>query len=219
MLYARHNKISESLQPAHTDISQLPHGAGPAGESSASAKACQDAPIASPPPLPACVNGSAAAGSASAEPVPNGQAATHHRAHQSAPYPVIRSVYFTSANPFPEMEAFVIDSVNRYALDLYRFGGGMKAALSEYLSCLGGSEVRAILLGTRQGDPNGSEWLEMRAAVGSHSRSSEVAVLAPTDPSWPQVLRVHPVLDWTYDDIWSFLRELDVEYCSLYDQG
>ncbi|WOO79680.1 FAD synthase [Vanrija pseudolonga] len=201
VLYERHNKVSASLQPAHTDISQLPHGSGPAGESSASAKACQDAPIASPPPLPACVNGSASA-SASAEPVANGQPATHHRAHQSAPYPVIRSVYFTSANPFPEMEAFVIESVNRYALDLYRFGGGMKAALSEYLSCLGGSEVRAILLGTRQGDPNG-----------------KVAVLAPTDPSWPQVLRVHPVLDWTYDDIWSFLRELDVEYCSLYDEG
>ncbi|TXT06057.1 hypothetical protein VHUM_03530 [Vanrija humicola] len=152
VLYERHNKVAAALQPAHTDISQLEHGAGPAAMSSASAKAYIDAPIASPPPLP--------------------------------------------------MEAFVIESVNRYALDLYRFGGGMKAALSAYLSCVGGSDVRAILLGTRQGDPNG-----------------KVAVLAPTDPSWPQVLRVHPVLDWSYDDIWSFLRELDVDYCSLYDEG
>ncbi|KAL1409661.1 3'-phosphoadenosine 5'-phosphosulfate sulfotransferase [Vanrija albida] len=201
VLYERHNKVAAALQPTHTDISALEHGAGPARDSSASAAVTLDAPIASPPPLPPCVNGSSSSSSAP-EAAANGQPATHHRAQQSAPYPFIRSVYFTSPNPFPEMEAFVIESVNRYALDLYRFGGGMKAALSEYLSCLGGSEVRAILLGTRQGDPNG-----------------KVAVLAPTDPSWPQVLRVHPVLDWTYDDIWSFLRELDVEYCSLYDQG
>ncbi|KLT40178.1 adenine nucleotide alpha hydrolases-like protein [Cutaneotrichosporon oleaginosum] len=108
------------------------------------------------------------------------------------------------AAPPPPLPAnkFVIDSATRYKLDLWRFGGGMKSALSEYLGCGGGSDVRAILLGTRQGDPNGN-----------------VAVLAPTDPSWPQVLRVHPVLDWTYAEVWQFLRELDVPWCSLYDEG
>lgn len=50
-----------------------------------------------------------------------------------------------------------MESTSRYGLDLYRFGGGMKAALEEYLGCGGGKGVRGVLVGTRHGDPNGSE--------------------------------------------------------------
>lgn len=82
--------------------------------------------------------------------------ATHH--HQRKPgtlYPPIRSVYITAPYPFEEMEEFVLDSVQVYNLDLWRFGGGMKAALEEYLKCEGGKDVKGILVGTRRGDPNG----------------------------------------------------------------
>lgn len=33
----------------------------------------------------------------------------------------------------------------------------MKAALRDYLRCEGGEGVKAMLMGTREGDPNGSE--------------------------------------------------------------
>ncbi|GMK58182.1 hypothetical protein CspeluHIS016_0502140 [Cutaneotrichosporon spelunceum] len=193
VLYARHNTPSH---PPPRAVLPVVSPAPPHDEPvlSPSFRAYLEGPAAPPPPLPANVaNGEQA------------RSATHHMpTHGSAAvlYPPIRSVYFTAPNPFPTLERFVIDSATRYRLDLWRFGGGMKSALSEYLGCGGGKDVRAILLGTRQGDPNGN-----------------VAVLAPTDPSWPQVLRVHPVLDWSYAEVWQFLRELDVPWCTLYDEG
>ena len=32
-------------------------------------------------------------------------------------------------------------------------------------------------------------------------------------------MRIHPVIDWHYAEIWTFIRELGGEYCSLYDMG
>ncbi|ODO06497.1 FMN adenylyltransferase [Cryptococcus wingfieldii CBS 7118] len=127
---------------------------------------------------------------------------THHHPPSPLPYQPIRSVYITAPNPFPELDEFVLACTERYGLDLWRFGGGMKSALEEWLKCGGGKSVKGVLVGTRQGDPNG-----------------EVEVLAHTDPTWPQFLRVHPILHWTYSDVWDFLLELNVPYCVLYDEG
>ena len=32
-------------------------------------------------------------------------------------------------------------------------------------------------------------------------------------------MRIFPILEWDYCSIWHFLRQLDLPYCSLYDEG
>lgn len=65
--------------------------------------------------------------------------------------------------------------------------------------------------------------------VGEGADSVRTAALTPftrTDAGWPDFMRVHPVLDWSYTQIWEFLREPSltlgggpIEWCELYDYG
>ncbi|KAF8395267.1 hypothetical protein HHK36_019209 [Tetracentron sinense] len=112
----------------------------------------------------------------------------------------IRTIYFESPSAFPEINSFTYETATTYDLqmDIIRldFKSGLEALLRE-------KPIKAIFLGTRIGDPN---------AVGQEQFS-------PSSPGWPPFMRVNPILDWSYRDVWAFLLTCKVQYCNLYDQG
>ncbi|KAL1856523.1 3'-phosphoadenosine 5'-phosphosulfate sulfotransferase [Diaporthe australafricana] len=118
------------------------------------------------------------------------------------PFPsTLQSVYIVAPDPFAEVDAFVERSAAAYHLDLCRYALPMRAALAAHLRDR--PRLRAVFVGTRRTDPHG--------AALTH--------FDPTDGDWPAFVRVHPVIDWHYAEIWAFLRHLDIPYISLYDQG
>ncbi|KAK6385306.1 hypothetical protein LTR65_009232 [Meristemomyces frigidus] len=113
----------------------------------------------------------------------------------------LRSVYIISPHPFPQVDAFVNTTQHLYHLRLARYAKPMKEAFADYLADQ--PAVRAIFVGTRRTDPHGAE----------------LTHFDPTDRGWPSFMRIHPVIDWHYADIWTFIKEMGVEYCPLYDMG
>ncbi|KAI9797126.1 MAG: 3'-phosphoadenosine 5'-phosphosulfate sulfotransferase [Piccolia ochrophora] len=116
---------------------------------------------------------------------------------EEAPLPdTLQSVYIVPEHPFPEVDDFVAHTAQLYRLDLARYSLPMKAAFEEYLHEKEGG-VKAIFVGTRRTDPHGAD----------------LSSFDETDRGWPKFMRVHPVLEWRYAEIWT------VPYCSLYDLG
>lgn len=97
----------------------------------------------------------------------------------------IQSVYIKTPHPFPEVETFVQQCEETYSLNLTRYTTPMKAAFASYLADF--PSVRAIFVGTRRTDPHGAN----------------LTHFDETDHGWPKFMRVHPVINWHYVEIWS----------------
>ncbi|GEM12617.1 FAD synthetase [Rhodotorula toruloides] len=114
--------------------------------------------------------------------------------------PPIPTIYVRCPSPFPQVEAFVALCARWYALELETVEGGMREALQVYVdrrktSLTDGASaqrgaIKAVLVGTRRNDPHGQH----------------LQPFSPTDAGWPDFMRVHPILNWSYGDVWAFLR-------------
>ncbi|KAI5288945.1 hypothetical protein KEM54_004649, partial [Ascosphaera aggregata] len=118
---------------------------------------------------------------------------------QSFPPQSIPAIYAQPAHPFPSVETFIHTSAKTYHLSIQTCPNNpphttLKSIFASYLESH--PSIRAILVGTRRTDPYGEK----------------LTHFARTDHGWPDFMRVHPVIDWRYAEIWAFIRHLGVEY-------
>lgn len=118
----------------------------------------------------------------------------------------IPSIYALPPDPFQEVEDFVLSSAAAYHLSITKYttrppSSTLRSSFENYLSRHPG--IKAIFVGTRRTDPHGAK----------------LTHFDQTDHGWPDFVRVHPVIDWQYAEIWAFIRHLGLRYCSLYDDG
>lgn len=118
---------------------------------------------------------------------------------------ILKGFYVYEENQFEEIEQFISDVEQRYSkkLNLERIHNvsDVKQGLRVYLNIH--HNIKAIFVGTRKSD-FGNGGLEF---------------IQSTDPDWPQVIRIHPILCWTFQDVWMFIRTMSIPYCHLYDKG
>lgn len=118
------------------------------------------------------------------------------------PFKLINGFYILGEDEFDEMRIFVRSISQKYGLSLHQLTGSLKAGLAQLK--VERPEILVVVMGSRSTDPHGKF---MKSNVQS------------TDPDWPHFLRVCPVFDWSYSDVWKVIRGLSIPYCSLYDEG
>lgn len=82
-----------------------------------------------------------------------------------------------------------------------------------------GKDIKTALIDVHQKENFRKIFMGCRRTDFPLSIRSKFLIVQKTDNDWPEFIRVSPLLDWSYNDIWSFLLKLNVPYCPLYDYG
>ncbi|KII65651.1 FAD synthase [Thelohanellus kitauei] len=104
-------------------------------------------------------------------------------------------------DPFEELDNFIYQTVAYYGPKLVELDVSVdfRASCFEFSSLYPDKYV--CIMGTRLSD------------------GKKLESIQKTDDDWPYFLRIHPLLDFTYEDIWSYIYRYDVPFCQLYNQG
>ena len=59
----------------------------------------------------------------------------------------------------------------------------------------------------------------MMGSRRSDPHCSELKKFSPTDSHYPNLMRINPIIDWSYDDVWNYIIKNQLKVCSLYEHG
>jgi len=113
----------------------------------------------------------------------------------------IQTIYFEHDDTFEEEFDFIGRAKYEFRLTLIKTCKSYKEGLAQLLE--ENKQIKGIFLGTRKTDPH----------------CSSLRFFSPTDSCWPKLMRINPILEWDYDEIWLYLKTMKVPYNKLYDFG
>lgn len=113
----------------------------------------------------------------------------------------LKCVYMQPKEPFKEVEEFIDHCRRYYNIKIKSMRGEIRTILNQI--CEEDHNIKACLMGSRQTDPHCGNLKSMQE----------------TDPGWPKLIRINPLLFWSCEDIWEYIQTNDVPYCRLYDRG
>lgn len=121
----------------------------------------------------------------------------------------LKCVYMKEKDPFKEIVGYLETLKSSLDIELYEYDNSktitpdfMKHALTEFVNT---HNIKAVISGTRSTDP--------------YSQNLDLITRTDVDKGWPDTLRVMPIYMWTYEQIWSFILQNDLPFCSLYNLG
>lgn len=113
----------------------------------------------------------------------------------------IPMLYIESDDSFVEIDEFVAHCVEVYDVQLIKYKDSLKLALTHMTEDM--PLIKAVFVGSRNTDPY----------------CEHLQPMQKTDNDWPDMMRLNPLLEWSYHDIWHYIHMYKVPYCSLYAQG
>jgi FAD synthetase len=46
-----------------------------------------------------------------------------------------------------------------------------------------------------------------------------MAAASDVHKGYPEFFRLNPIIGWNYEQVWTFIRDFQLPYCPLYDEG
>lgn len=130
----------------------------------------------------------------------------HHHYHQQGVRLQLMLIKTNDGEQFKELDLYVARVSTFYRAELKTFHSvDLKSALRDVKRL---EPFETVFMGVRRSD--------LPQAVREKLR---LVQRTDVEKGWADFMRVHPLLDWTYSDVWRFLMDQAVPYCPLYDYG
>ncbi|EAS01661.1 phosphoadenosine phosphosulfate reductase family protein (macronuclear) [Tetrahymena thermophila SB210] len=118
------------------------------------------------------------------------------------PQKSLKSIYFEEPNPFKEAVEFKENVRKELDLEEIVVERDFKKSLWKIVT---EQSLQAVIMGQRRVDP--------------YCEKLEKVSPSDTDKGYPPFYRINPIIDWSYEQVWEFLLDFKIPYCSLYERG